>query len=166
MKNEYNVRISGLSADIHRFEFYVKDDFFEAIEFGEMRKGNLQVMMDMVKEDAMIVLDFHISGTVNIMCDRCSDLYNQKVDGSNQLIVKFGDGLLQNTDDILIVPQTENEISVASYIYEFIHLMLPQKRIHPEGACDQEVVKKLEELNSENKFKDGDPRWDALREVL
>ncbi|MBL4578436.1 MAG: DUF177 domain-containing protein, partial [Flavobacteriales bacterium] len=95
MKNEYKVRLSGLPADTHRFEFSIRDDFFESIEFGEIRKGNLQVTIDMVKEESMIVLDFNISGTVNIMCDRCSELYDKEIDGTNQLIVKFGDGIMQ-----------------------------------------------------------------------
>lgn len=166
MKSEYTVRISGLTLDTHRFEFSVKDDFFSAIEFGEIRSGNLEVVVDMVKEEAMLILDFAISGSVNIMCDRCSDLYDQNIDGQNQLIVKFGSFLTQNSEDVLVVPRDESEISVASYIYEFTHLLLPQRRVHPEGKCNEEVMKKLEELNKANKFKDGDPRWDALRKVL
>jgi len=166
MDKKYAIRISGLSLDEHHFEFDVANDFFDAIEFGEIRKGELQVKVDMVKEERMLTLDFHIVGTVNIMCDRCSELYDQKIDGTNQLIVKFGDREMPNTDDILVVPRTEAEIPIASYIYEFTHLMLPQKRVHPEGRCNQEIVDKLKELNSAGKFKDGDPRWDALREVL
>ena len=166
MNSEYIIRLSGITQDTHRFEFAVKDDFFESIEFGEIRRGNLAVVVDMVKEESMLVLDFKITGTVNIMCDRCSDLYDQKIDGKNRLIVKFGESALQNTDDILIVQRDENEISIASYIYEFIHLLLPQRRVHSDGECNSEVMKKLEELNMANKFKGGDPRWDALREVL
>ena len=84
MKNEYKVRLSGLPADTHRFEFSVGDEFFDSIEFGEIRKGNLQVTIDMVKEESMIVLNFNITGTVNIMCDRSSELYNKEIDGTNQ----------------------------------------------------------------------------------
>jgi len=166
MKSEYIIRLSGVSLDTHQFEFIVKDDFFESIEFGEIRSGDLGVAVAMVKEESMLVLDFEIKGTVRIMCDRCSDLYDQEIDGSNQLVVKFGTTALQNTDDILVVPREESEISVASYIYEFTHLMLPQRRVHPEGKCNTEVMKKLEELNTADKFEGGDPRWDALRKVL
>ena len=166
MHNKYNIRISGLALGIHQFEFSVQDDFFEAFEFGEIRKGQLSVAVEMEKEEGMMVLDFTIVGTVNITCDRCSELYDQKIDGQHQLIVKIGDKGLQNTDDIFVIPRTESEIPVVSYIYEFTHLMLPQRRVHPEGKCNQEVVEKLNQLNSAEKFKDGDPRWDALREVL
>ena len=166
MANNYTVRIAGLTADTHHFEFSVTDEFFEAIEFGEIRKGNLLVKIDMVLEESMIVLEFSIKGTVNTLCDRCSEFYDQEIQGSNQLIVKYGDSLLQNTDDILIIDRGESEISVTSYIYEFTHLLLPQRRVHVEGQCNQEVVDKIEELNTAGKFSDGDPRWDALREVL
>ncbi|MBL4752535.1 MAG: DUF177 domain-containing protein [Flavobacteriales bacterium] len=166
MDNKYQVRFSGLALGVHQFEFPVEDDFFESIEFGEIRKGKLSVVIDMVKEENMMVLDFAISGTVNITCDRCSELFDQKIEGQHQLIVKFGDKGVQNTDDILFVPRIESEIQVASYIYEFTHLMLPQKRVHPEGECNQEIVDKLAQMGTANKFEGGDPRWDALRKVL
>ena len=166
MANNYTVRIAGLSAGTHQFEFSVTDEFFEAIEFGEIRKGNLQVKIEMTLETSMLVLDFHITGTVHTLCDRCSEFYDQEIEGDNQLIVKYGDSIMHNTDDILVISRGDSEISVASYIYEITHLLLPQKRVHPEGHCNQEVVDKLNELNTANKFRDGDPRWDALREVL
>jgi len=166
MAKNYTVRIAGLAADTHHFEFSVTDEFFADIEFGEIRKGNLLVKIEMVLEASMIVLDFHIRGTVQTLCDRCSEFYDQEIEGNNQLIVKYGDSILQNTDDILIIARGESEIPVASYIYEFTHLLLPQRRIHSEGQCNQEVVDRLEELNTASKFSDGDPRWDALRGVL
>ena len=166
MSNKYTIRFSGLSLDAHQFEFSASDDFFAAIEFGEIRKGNLKVKVDLLKEETMLQLDFYISGTVNIMCDRCSELYDQEIKGVNQLLVKFGNDMFLNTDDILIVPRGESEISIASWIYEFTHLLLPQRRVHPKGECNQEVVDRLNELGHAAKFEGGDPRWDALKEVL
>ena len=166
MGDKYTIKFAGLSLDTHQFEFTVSDDFFDLIEFGEIRNGDLTVKIDMIKEESMLVLDFDISGTVTIMCDRCAELYNQEIEGQNQLIVKFGEGAHQNTDDILVLPRGESEMSITLYIYEFTHLLLPQKRVHPDGDCNQEVVDRLNELNTASKFKDGDPRWNALKEVL
>lgn len=166
MADKYILKFSGLELDTHQFEYTVRDDFFDSIEFGEIRKGNLQVQVEVIKEEGMLILDFDISGTVNITCDRCSEMYDQEINGQNQLIVKFGDGTLQNTDDMLILQKSESEMSISLYIYEFTHLLLPQKRVHPEGECDQNVVDKLNELNTADKFKGTDPRWDALKEVL
>jgi len=166
MGNKYTIKFSGLALGTHQFSFKAADDFFDSIEFGEIRKGDLSVKVDMIKEETMLVLDFDISGTVNIMCDRCSELYDQEIKGENQLIVKFGDEAHQTTDDILVLPRGESEMSITLYIYEFIHLLIPQKRVHPEGDCDQEVVDRLNELSTSRRFKGGDPRWDALKEVL
>lgn len=166
MGDKYTIKLAGLSLDTHQFEFAVADDFFDSIEFGEIRKGNLSVKIDMLKEESMLALNFDISGTVNVMCDRCSELYDQDIKGQNQLIVKFDEGAQKHTDDILVLPWGESEMSITLYIYEFTHLLLPQKRIHPDGDCNQEVVDRLNELNTASKFKDGDPRWNALKEVL
>ena len=166
MVDNFILKFSGLALDTHHFEYAVEDDFFDSIEFGEIRKGNLLVKVDMIKEEEMLILDFDIVGTVNVTCDRCSEMYDQEISGQNQLIVKFGDGDLNNTDDILLLPRGDNEMSLSLYIYEFTHLLLPQKRVHSDGDCDQEVVNKLNELNVSSKLKSNDPRWDALKEVL
>ena len=56
-----------------------------------------------------------------------------------------------------------NDGYISNFIYEYIMLLLPYKRVHPEGEdlCDQEVVDKLNQ-HTQN---ESDPRWAALKEL-
>jgi len=56
------------------------------------------------------------------------------------------------------------------HIYEFIHLALPIRRVHPDdkkgnSTCDPIMLKKLEELVIDEDV-DNDPRWDELKRLM
>ena len=83
------------------------------------------------------------------------------VEGDERLIVKFGQEWKEETEEILIIPEKENMINIAEFIYEYIMLLLPYQKFHPEDTegCNPEMVKKL----SEHSRHDEDPRWEALK---
>ena len=71
---------------------------------------------------------------------------------------------------LLLLPADEHELDLKQYIYEYIHLALPIKRVHPDdkngkSTCDPEMLKKLKEhiVNNEN---ENDPRWDELKKLM
>ena len=90
------------------------------------------------------------------------------------LIVKFGSEYNVDNEEILIVPHGEFKINVAHYIYEFIVLSVPQKRLHPgieDGSLNSDILETLEDLSpksldNKNSDKDTDPRWDSLKKLL
>ena len=118
---------------------------------------------------------FQVSGSVNVNCDITNEPYNQDINGTFDLVVKFGDEYNDDFEDIVILPHGEYEINVAQYIYELIILSMPAKRIHPgveDGTLDSDILKKLEELSpkgleeKEETSEDIDPRWNTLKKLL
>ncbi|MBP6976994.1 MAG: DUF177 domain-containing protein [Bacteroidales bacterium] len=137
--------------------------------YSEIKSGKLEVDLELEKQESMMILHFAISGTAHVMCDRCLDYYDQPVSGTERLIVKFGETSLEETDEIVVIPATEHRINVSHYLYEYVHLLLPYKCVHPsdeEGnsLCNREVTGRLEETH--DKEKPDDPRWDALKKLL
>ena len=60
-----------------------------------------------------------------------------------------------------------NKIDTSQYIYEYIRLQLPQKRIHPDGECNVEVISKLNNHKAGRIHGDEiDPRWEPLKEII
>lgn len=122
----------------------------------------------------MMELTFKASGSVNVNCDLTNEPYDQPIDGSLFLVIKFGEEFNDENEDLLILPHGEYEVNVQQYIYELIVLSIPLKRVHPgveDGTLDSEVLDKLEELsinNNENKNDEDeiDPRWDKLKNLL
>ena len=163
----YIVPFVGLSVGKHEYNFEIGEKFFENIDYSEVTKAAIAVDLVLHKQAAMLMLEFHIHGTVNVMCDRCADYFDLPIDSKQQLIMKIGGEYDKDSDEIVAISNTEYEIDLAPYLYEYIILALPYRRIHPdneqgESSCDKEVIKKLEEISIQNK-KVIDPRWESLK---
>ena len=167
----YSISFVGLSVGNHHFSFSIGNAFFENFEYSEIQKANVEINIEFQKKSAMFILLFEISGTVNIVCDRCLDYFDFPIKGENQLIVKFGENQFEETEEILIIPEKEHQINLSQYIYEYIHLCLPLQRAHPENKegkseCNAEVIKKLNEYSSNKNIDEPiDDRWNALKNI-
>ena len=161
---EFIISFSGLTIGHHDFDFDVSDKFFACFEDSEITTGQVKVLIHMEKQERMLVFTFTINGEVEVMCDRCSGLFNQRIDGEEVLIFKFGDEYFEESEDVVVIPRNEHHVDVSSYIYEFINLLVPYHRVHPDdeegkSGCDPVVLKKLEELSPKHHH---DKIWDAL----
>jgi len=169
---DYIIQFVGLNIGEHLFEFSINDKFFEDIDYSEIKRCNLQVKLLLLKQSTMMVLNFEISGTVNIDCDRCTAEYDLPLEGSYKLIVKVGGRDAGNEeDDIITLSANEHELDLSQYLYEYISLSMPIKRAHPDNAegnstCDKEMLEKLSDfLTEEEKEEMQDPRWDELKNI-
>ena len=161
----FDIQFSGLKPGTHEYEFEIGKTFFEAFEYQDIQESDLHVKVLFDKRDTMLVLNFELSGWIEAECARCTERYKQPIDGSYQLIVKFGDEEFNTTDDILILPHGEHTLNVAKSIYEFILLSVPARLVHPAGECNEEMIKKLESLKPKAEEMPEDPRWEALRKL-
>jgi len=165
-QSKYVIPYSGLKTGSHVFDFLVDDTFFEEIEYSEIKKGKLKVNVILNKHESMLVFDFDINGKIQVECDRCLGLFYMPVSGKDRLIVKFGEVPSEESDELLIIPESEHKFSLDKFIFEYISLMVPIQHIHPDdengvSTCNPEVVKLLENY----KVKESDPRWNALKNI-
>lgn len=168
VKSEFVIPFAGLSLGKHDFSFEISDSFFEAIEYSEIEKGRFQVNVTLEKHKTMLIFEFDIKGSAQVPCDRCLEEVTLPVGAQQRLIVKFGPEEAGDNENITYIPANEYEIDITHYIYENIMLALPYSKVHEEGGCDPEVIKKLEELSTpESKSDDDeiDPRWSALKDL-
>jgi uncharacterized metal-binding protein YceD (DUF177 family) len=165
----YTIPFGSLKQGIHTYRFSVDDSFFEGLEYSEVRKADMEIHLVLHKQSHMLVLDFHLTGTIHVMCDRCADYFDLPVSGTNQLIVKIEGTEIREQDDILCIPASENEIDLSHHIYEYICLLLPQRRIHTnETYCNQDVLKQLRKFSAnEKRWGNGqdDSRWSKLKNL-
>src|SRR5512138_1425120 len=120
----------GLKVGNHNFAFEIEDEFFEHFEYSEIKKGKLHVDCLLEKQVRMMILNFDINGTVRIPCDRCAEEFDQPIAGRQKLIVKFGADHVEESDEVLVITEQESELDVSQFLYEYIHLMLPFKKVH------------------------------------
>ena len=111
-----------------------------------------------------------MEGTINVQCDRCGDPFDFPVWGERKFIVSLTNDKFDDGDDIASLSLDASEIDISQNLYEYVNLLLPQRRIHPSkedgtSGCNAEALKilnKFSEKEEENKI---DPRWDALKKI-
>lgn len=180
----YNIPLRGLSEGKHEFEYNLDDKFFSLIDDGtaDLKRGALKTVVYLKKTSTTFELNFDTKGTVSVPCDRCLDDINIEVDTKNKLIVKFGKEYSEESDEIVIIPEDDGAINIAWFLYEFIVLSLPAKKVHPAGTCNKAMSSKLnkhrvksnedgdddieeEDNSTEDESSFSDPRWDSLKDI-
>jgi uncharacterized protein len=164
----YSIPFTGLKLGKHQFEFVVNDAFFDEFEYSLVKKANLNCQVELEKQETMIILNFHITGTINTNCDRCLAQYPQQVDMHEQQVAKFSEEELGEDEEIITLTKNDHEINIAGLIYEYINVALPFITVcDDEGNtpyCDKEMLETLNKLSANDEQNEkADPRWDALK---
>jgi uncharacterized protein len=171
---QFSIPFSGLKIGKHQFDFEIDNTFFDAYEYSLVKKGNLKAEVEVDKQETMLILQFHINGTIVLDCDKCLAEFNSPISIRERQIVKFAEDDLQSDDlEIIMLNKKESELNVADLIYEFINVGVPYIKICEQNGdgqqCDQEMIAKLESLavgsHSEEEEQDEDPRWSALKKL-
>ena len=115
---EFIIPFIGLKLGKHHFDYQIDKAFFEHFEYDDFNDVNIKTVLVFEKKTTLLELHFKISGSVNVNCDISNEPYDQKIKGSFDLVVKFGDEYNDEHDDILIIPHAEYEINITQYIYE------------------------------------------------
>ncbi|MCW0481649.1 YceD family protein [Gaoshiqia sediminis] len=170
---KYNIAFKGLAQGVHQFEYQIDKKFFDFFAGGIAEDGNVLVKVELEKQSAIMVLWFHISGTVKVQCDRCLDWYDQPIKSENQLFIKYGEESFEEGDDVIWVSPNDHQINVGKLIYDFIILSIPIKQVHPDdenghSLCNPDMLEKLNQLSgpADKVEHPSDSRWDDLKKLL
>ena len=106
-ENEFLIPVSGLALGVHNFKFDIKDDFFADLDYSEVKHGAVTVDLEVVREELMMTLTFHIEGKVEVPCDRCADEFFIPIRSEQVFYIKFGAEEVEESDDVVVVPAEE-----------------------------------------------------------
>ena len=167
--DKYNVDLKGLKVASLNLEFNLDNTFFGDIDGEEFQKGSVKAVVTVKKNRDLFDFSFALNGTVIVPCDRCLDDLEVDVNTENTLRVKLGEEYADD-GDIVIVPEQDGDLNIAWYLYEFIVLALPMKRVHAPGKCNNEMTGKLKKHSADNEDADNeeqgiDPRWESLKNI-
>jgi uncharacterized protein len=171
MSGLYTIPLGGLKEGRHVFDFEIGNEFFEEFEESEIKEGCLTAYVEMDKSKSHLDILVRISGNVMICCDRCLEMFSKPLESENRLLVKIGKSISDDDPDILSLPSNEHELDLKQHLYEYIHLALPIKRVHPDdkngnSTCNKEMLEKLNELLVDEVNENlSDPRWDELKKL-
>lgn len=169
-KSQYIIQFGGLPVGLHDYEFDVNDTFFSKIENSEIEKADLHIDATLTKQNNLLQMRFGISGTIGIACDRCVKYFDYPVEAEGELVIKHGRPE-ESTDEILVIPEGQDEFDVSHYIYEYIILAIPARRVPCEldeksFKCDYDMLDKLKNLTPHSEEEESNnPIWEKLNKI-
>jgi len=168
--DQYIIQFSGLDNDKeYSYNFIVGDAFFLNFEKSDIKGGNLDISVDLLKKSRSLTLNISLKGYANIVCDRCLDIYIQDINFKDSILVMFADETNFDTnEDYITLDHNLNEINISQFIYEFANFALPFVHYHPLDknklpTCNPEMLKLIEKHSSiEQEGNTIDIRWEKL----
>ncbi|MDR2919222.1 MAG: DUF177 domain-containing protein [Tannerella sp.] len=185
----YQINLKTIAlGEVKEYEFLLENKFFIDIDGPEVQKGKVTVSLRLEHKTSGFVMNFHTTGTVIVPCDRCLDDIEIPVETDNRLIIKLGKEYAEESDEILVISEDEGAINLAWFLYEFVALAIPMKRVHMPGKCNKGMSSKLRKhatkqpsddeedmgdfeeddipVSDDLDVTDTDPRWDALKDIM
>ena len=173
----YGVNIIGLSNKVHHFEYEIGDDFFRQYGTDLVSQGKFRVEVILNKHETFIEADFKIKGTATLICDRSLEPFEYPIWTTKKMLFKYGETDEEISDEITIINRDTATLELGQYIYEFIGLAVPMKKLHPkvreeEINEDQSAEGKIvyssnssEDSDDKNDDDNIDPRWNILKKL-
>lgn len=164
----FDIAYKGLALGQHIFHYSVEKDFFSSFENTDILDAKVDIDLVLNRKETLMQLAFNCKGSLQVECDRCLDPLALPVEFSEHLIVKLEENQGPEDEGIVFLPEGETKINVAEYIYEFIVLSLPLRRVHAnteEGVstCNAEIIDKLDHMTVSSHQ---DPRWEELKKII
>lgn len=182
----YKLPLKSLAAGTYNYEYHLGKQFFTDMESADIHDADLDVKLTVTHKRDLYQLDFTITGTVTLICDRCLDDLIMPVDTTYSIAVKYGDDYNDEADDLLIIPESDNFLNVAYMVYDTVALTIPIKHVHPLGKCNRQMsamlrkhrahrpgdedaeledtlIDEMETMDTDRADNSTDPRWDGLK---
>lgn len=172
---KYDVDILQLENKHYDFEFEGGEEFFKALEQDLIEKGEFKAKVGLDKSSTMLQLSFDIQGSYELVCDRSLDVFQEPFHSKEKQILKFGEKAEQISDEIELISWDTSTINLARYLFDFIGLTVPMKKLHPRFRSTGSEEEEEDETNetliyssipAEEKLEpEVDPRWEALKKL-
>ena len=164
---DYIIPFKGLRLGEHEFDWDLDKKFFEENENPDILDCQLKVSLLLDKKERMMELNFCISGSLTVACDRCLGPLDLSVKLDENYYIKLGLERAEESEEVLIIPESEYQIDVSLLIFDYVSLSIPMKKVHKDDkhgnpTCDMEMLNRLKDFNNTETT---DPRWDALKNI-
>jgi uncharacterized metal-binding protein YceD (DUF177 family) len=174
----YSINIVGLSNKQHHFQYEFGSEFFREYGSDLVSEGSFGVDLLLDKHETFLEAEFKIKGTARLICDRSLEPFDYPIESTRKIVFKYGDKDEEVTDEIIIIHRETATLELGQYIYEFIALAIPLKKLHPKFRDEDQDEDDLstgkivyssdpEEDNGKNgdDGEDIDPRWNILKKL-
>lgn len=181
LKGDTSIRISlsDLQVAPVKYSFQLADSFLQPFEQEEMEDLRADLSVSVLKTGGTIEVSFEITGSTTLICDRSAESFSFPLEVKEKIYLKLGDHFEELSEDVLLVPAAQHELEVTQYVYDFLMLAIPSRKIHPrfageDNSDEDEVLIYSSEPDAESDTEvipddapdaSVDPRWEALKKL-
>lgn len=143
------INLRTLAQGRSKHSFKLKKEFFESFGNEDITPDGLVLEVEVDKSHRRVGAFCEVKGNVVVACDRCMEDLSLEVDIEKDFTIKFTSYASEDeqTDEgIILLESNDGDLDLSQVMYDYIILSLPLIKVHPEGECDPEVMKKLEEI--------------------
>ena len=79
-----------------------------------------------------------VRGTVGLVCDRTLEPFDHPIRADKKLVFKYGDTDEELSDEIVLIHRDSESLELGQYIFEFIALEVPMKKLHPRFRDEED----------------------------
>ncbi len=177
----FKVPLKSLPQGVHEFKYRLDKTFFINMESDDIHDADVSVQLKLNHKADIYDFCFTVEGEVTLQCDRCLDDLIFPISTSYHIVVKYGEDYDDSSDDLLVIPESDNSLNVAYMLYDTVALAIPIKHVHPTGKCNRQMSAMLrkhsateshadetddidiDDMQTGSRQEATDSRWDALR---
>ena len=87
--NNFTVKLSSIKPGVNSFNFKIRDQFFEAFTFSDIKHGNISAIATLIKDGENISMNLIVAGQINqLNCDICADDLSVDISTEADFIIK------------------------------------------------------------------------------
>ncbi len=173
--SEFDIEFVKLKIAKHSFEYHIDKTFFENFNNSDVLSSDVKVQVLLDRQESMLLLNIHGDGMLNMQCVRCLNDVSFTVKPNHKCIYHLNQENFNNNDnnpldlDVVYLASNEFKINVAQYVYESFLTQIPMVvncELENNKSCDSTMLEKLKGVSKNEREKETDPRWDALKKLI
>ena len=163
--NAYIIHFAHLKAGNHNFDYEIDDKFLENFEQDILKNLKISVNIELKKGDALTEVNFSFEGYVTLICDRSLEEFNYPIQFNQLLFLKYGEHYEELNEELIQIPSNFQEFDISQFVFEFITLQVPLKKIHPKYNEDDDFFYSTHNIDEALKTDNIDPIWENLKKL-
>lgn len=153
----------------HERNIKITQTFFEKHINEDIIDANVDIHLNIIRDETMLVFKFDIHGSLISQCDICLDNVTIAVSAKEDLILKIVEKPQESDDEnVVFITDKDKMYNIEQFVYESLILMLPMRKVHSgqgNDKCDPTMLDLIEKAAHQKNESQIDERWSALKNI-
>lgn len=135
----YEIPISSINEGEKKIYYKLDHQFFSLFPESLIQQANINVTIS-IRSGTTLQVTVDLQGTIVLTCDRSLMEFESLIKTTQFLIFKWGKKEETIDENIFIISDQTTVLNLALHLYDFIHLQIPIKKLHPELKVEKDQI--------------------------